>query len=327
MRIWRFREFGDLVNMKLDDVPNPKPATDEVLIRLKFASLNPADRGLVEGRYPGAGELPLTVGRDGSGIVEKAGVDSGFSEGDSVIILRSEIGITRQGTLAELIAAPARSVAPLPEGWTFEEGAAAPLVYLTAWKALFFQGGLESGDNVLVTGASGGVGIAAIQLAKAAGARVVALSRDADKRDKLKELGADAAVDSGADDMEAQIKDAFDGGGTDVIVENLGGPFIQSGINVSNLHGRIMVIGLLAGQRVEAQLGQLLFKQVRIEGVHVGKFTPPQAQAGWTEIVEMLGGAKARPLIDHIFPMEEVQEAFAHLSGGHLGKILVAVEG
>ena len=327
MRIWRFREFGDLVNMKLDDVPDPKPAADEVLIRLKFASLNPADRGLVEGRYPGAGELPLTVGRDGSGIVEQAGADSGFSEGDSVTILRSEIGITRQGTLAELIAAPARFVAPLPEGWSFEEGAAAPLVYLTAWKALFFQGGLQSGDNVLVTGASGGVGIAAIQLAKAAGARVVALSRDADKRDKLKELGADVAVDSGADDMEAQIKDAFDGGGTDVIVENLGGPFIQSGINLSNLHGRIMVIGLLAGQRIEAQLGQLLFKQVRIEGVHVGKFTPPQAQAGWTEIVEMLGSGKARPLIDRIFPMEEVLEAFAHLSGGHLGKILVAVEG
>jgi NADPH:quinone reductase-like Zn-dependent oxidoreductase len=164
-------------------------------------------------------------------------------------------------------------------------------------------------------------------LAKAAGARVVALSRDADKREKLKELGADAAVDSGADDMEAQIKDAFGGGGTDVIVENLAGPFIQSGINLSNLHGRIMVIGLLAGHRVEAQLGQLLFKQVRIEGVHVGKFTPPEAQAGWTEIVEMLGSAKARPLIDRIFPMEEVQEAFAHLAGGHLGKILVAVEG
>ncbi len=324
MRAWRFREFGDIVNLKLDDYPDPKPQEEEVLIRLKFAALNPADRLLVEGRYPGAGDLPLSVGRDGSGIVEKAGSASGFSEGDSVVVLRSEVGITLQGTLAELVTVPARSVASLPESWTFEEGAAAPLVYLTAWKALFFQGTIKGGENVLVTGASGGVGVATVQLAKAAGARVVALSRDPDKRRRLEELGADAAVDSEADDMEAQVKEAF-GGGADVIVENLGGPFIQSGIKLSTRNSRIMVVGLLAGRRAEIELGQLLFKQTRIEGVHVGKFTPDQARVGWSEVVEALDGAKASPLIDRVFAMDEVQEAFDHLAGGHLGKVLVAV--
>ncbi len=326
MRAWRFHEFGDIANYTLEEVPDATPGDGEALIKIRYASLNPADRLLIEGNYPGAGDLPLTVGRDGSGTVEKAAEGSRFKVGDEVIVLRSEIGITRQGTLAEFVAAPESVVAHLPKGWSLQEGAAAPLVYLTAWKALVIQGGLRKGQSVLVTGASGGVGIASIQLAKALGAKVVALSRSEAKRSRLMELGADAVLDDGAPDLPDKVRAALDGKGPDLIIENLGGARLDQHIGLANLNAHIMVIGLLAGRMSEINMGQVLFKQVRIEGVHVGKLVPTQAQDGWRRIVETLGTTGARPVIDTVFPMEQVQEAFAHLAGGHLGKVLVEVQ-
>ncbi len=325
MRAWRFHEFGDIANYGVEEVAEPEPGDGEVLIRLRYASLNPADRLLIEGKYPGAGDLPLTVGRDGSGIVEKSGEGSRFKAGDEVIVLRSEIGITRQGTLAEFVAAPEPVVAQLPKGWTLEEGAAAPLVYLTAWKALVIQGGLRKGQSVLVTGASGGVGIASIQLAKALGAKVIALSRSEEKRRQLDELGADAALDDGASDLSEKVRKALGGKGPDVVIENLGGARLDEHIGMADLNARVMVIGLLAGRMSKINLGQVLFKQARIEGVHVGKLVPAQAQDAWRRVVDTLGAAGARPIVDRVFPMDRVQEAFEHLAGGHFGKVLVEV--
>ena len=325
MKAWRFAEFGRIENLILGDWPDPEIGEGEVLIRLKFAALNPADRLSVEGRYPGVGPLPLSVGRDGAGILERVGPNSAFRVGDAVVILRSEIGISRQGTLAERVAVPERSVAPLPAGWTFEEGAAAPLVYLTAWKALVSQGGLTAGQTVLVDGATGGVGIAAIQLASSLGARAVALTRDGSKHASLLSLGAGAVVDSALDGLEDRVRKALDGGGVDIAVENLGGGYIRANLALANPGGRIMVIGLLAGRMAQIDMGALLFKQARIEGVHVGQFAPSEAQAAWINIVETLDRCKARPLVDRVFPMAGVQEAFARLSGGHMGKVLIGV--
>jgi NADPH2:quinone reductase len=292
---------------------------------VRYAALNPADRLLVEGRYPGAGALPLTVGRDGAGFVADAGASTRFRKGDPAVVLRSEIGITKQGTLADLVVVPEDCLAPVPAGWSLQEAAAAPLVYLTAWKGLVTQGGLRRGESVLVTGASGGVGIASIQLAKALGARVIALSRDPAKRDQLLALGADAVLDDGAQDLFGQVARECSGPGPDIVIEHLGGKRIVEHMAMANMNGRIMVIGLLAGRSVELDLGMLLFKQVRIEGVHVGKFAPAQAQEAWSSLVAALNGAGAKPVIDRIFSMDQVQEAFARLSGGHLGKVLVEV--
>lgn len=325
MRAWRFHEFGDISNYLLEDAPVPRLLSGEMLLQVRFAALNPADRLLIEGRYPGAGQLPLTVGRDGTGVVREVSAGSKFRVGDVAVVLRSEIGITRQGTLADFVAVPEEVLAPIPNGWTLEETAAAPLVYLTAWKALVIQGGLKRGETVLVTGASGGVGIASIQLAKALGARVVALSRDAEKRARLLALGADAVIDDGAADLSGQVAKACDGGGPDLVIEHLGGARLPDHVAMLNMGGRVMVIGLLAGRKAELDLGMVLFKQVRIEGVHVGKFAPAAAQEAWRHVVETMNAAKQKPVIDKIFPMEHVQEAFARLSGGHLGKVLVEV--
>ncbi|MFP6583808.1 MAG: NAD(P)-dependent alcohol dehydrogenase [Candidatus Hydrogenedentota bacterium] len=326
MRAWRFSEFGDILEQyKMVDVDRPVPEDGEVLIRLNYASINPADRLLIEGLYPGAGELPLTVGRDGSGTVIGTSESSRFNVGDEVLILRSTVGITRQGTLAEYVTAGESVVAHVPEGWSMAETASAALVYLTAWKALVLQGKLKEGETVLVTGATGGVGIAAVQLAKAMGANVIAMTRDAAKGEKLRELGADHIVDSATDDLAGALQ-SIAKDGISLIIENIAGPELQSHIDVCGLNGRIMVIGLLAGRMSEINLGPVLFKQLRIEGVHVGKFVPNQAQEAWRRIVDILDNAGAKPLIAETFPMDQTLEAFDALRAGHMGKIVIQVD-
>lgn len=325
MRAWRFHEFGDLAHYRLEDVETPVPARGEILVRIERASLNPADRLLIEGRYPGAGKLPLTVGRDGAGVVEDACGSARFKRGDAVLVLRSEIGITRQGTHAEYVVAPEDVLAPVPPGWSLEEAAAAPLVYLTAWKALVTQGGLKTGETVLVTGASGGVGIAAIQLSKALGARVIALSRDPEKRERLISLGADAAIDDGAPDLADQVSRASGETGPNIVIEHLGGARLAEHAAMLTMNGRVMVIGLLAGRKSELDMGMVLFKQVRIEGVHVGRYAPPEAQAAWKSILSAMDSAGARPVLDKTYPFEQVREAFTRLSDGHLGKVVINV--
>jgi NADPH2:quinone reductase len=324
MKTWRFHEFGDIRNLKMEEAPIPEPGPGEALLRVHYAALNPADAYLVGGQYPRAGKPPFAVGRDGSGTVAKAG--ERFREGERVVVLRSEIGVSREGTLSDYVAVPEESLAPLPDGWSLEEGAAAPLVFLTAWQALVDVGGLNpAGDDrtVLVTGASGGVGTAALLLAKAFGCRVAALSRSAEKRAALEELGADITLDSEDPELVERAKQALGGGRADVVVENLGGPYLQKSVELAGQRGRVAVVGLLAGLMAEIQVALLLFKQVRIEGVTVGAYSPSDAQERWHRIVEALDRSGKRPPVDRVFAADQVQEAFARLAEGPLGKVLV----
>jgi NADPH2:quinone reductase len=323
MKSWRFHEFGDITNLQLEDIPVPKLPPGEALVKLNYAALNPADAFLVMGKYPRPGKPPFAVGRDGCGTIQKPGDSGKFKAGDKVVLLRSNIGITREGTLAEYVAVPEESLAPLPDGWTEQEGAAAPLVFLTAWQALVGVGNLLATHTALVTGASGGVGTASVLLAKAMGATVVALSRSADKRTRLKERGADITLDADIDGLEQRAKEALDGGRVDVVVENLGGPYLQASINLCCEGGRIAQVGLLAGLKSEVVVGTLLFKRVRIEGVQVGAFTPKESQDVWREIVSRMNSAGLRPVVDTVFSMDSVQEAFAYLGNGPFGKVLV----
>jgi NADPH2:quinone reductase len=326
MKIWRFHEHGDLDNLKLEETTAPTPAAGEALVRMEYAALNPADAFVVRGLYPRSGPPPMAVGRDGSGVIESAAADGRFAPGDRVIVLRSEIGVTRDGTLAENCAVPEASLAPLPNGWTMQEGAAGPLVFLTAWQALVATGELKIGDTVLVNGASGGVGTATVMLAHAMGARVVAASRSAEKRARLIQLGADFVVDSTSPDaMEDEIKSALDGGRIDIVVENLGGAYLQSSVNVLTEGGRIGVVGLLGGFMSEISLGNLIHKRARIEGVAVGALTPPQAQNHWAKIVGYLDKTGARPVIDSVSPMTDIHAAFARLAMGPMGKVCIRV--
>lgn len=321
MRSWRFHEFGKIENLKIDEVPVPEPGEGEALVRIQYAALNPADKFLVMGQYPKPGKPPFSVGRDGVGVVEKSA--GRFKKGDTVILLRSEIGITRDGTLAEYVTVPEESLALLPEGWKPEEGAAGPLVCLTAWQALVDEGLIEPGKKVLVTGASGGVGTAAVMLAHALGAEVIGLSRSEEKQKRLRELGADLTFNTDDPDIVKTVQKALEGGRVDIVVENLSGPFLQKSINMTGRKGRICIMGLLAGISSNIVIGTFMFKRIHLIGIAVGDYTAAEAQDRWAKIVETLNKTGSRPLVDRAFPFEQVQEAFEYLSKGPMGKVVI----
>ncbi len=326
MRIWRYHENGSIQNLRLEEAPSPSPGPGEAVIHVTYAALNPADALVVRGLYPRSGPPPMAVGRDGSGIVGHAPPNGRFKPGDKVVVLRSEVGVTRDGTLADLVAVPERSVAPLPAGWTLQEGAAGPLTLLTAWRALFNVGGIKPGMSVLITGASGGVGTAAVMLGHASGVQVIAASRGAEKRQRLHELGADFTVDSSSPElMEREVKAALRDGRVDLVVENVAGPYLQASLNVVGACGRIAVIGLLGGARSEVSLGSLIFKRARIEGVQVGGYAPEDTQSAWDSILTTLARTGARPVVDSVFPMEQTLQAFVRMAESPFGKVLVRV--
>lgn len=328
MKAWRFHEFGSVRNLRLEDAPDPEPAAGEALVRIEYAGINPADAFLIIGSYPGAGEPPLVVGRDGCGTIERAAEGGRFKVGDRVVFLRSEVGVTRNGTLAQLTTVPDACLAPLPGGWSPEEGAGAGVVHLTAWIALVDECRVTPASRVLITGASGGVGTAALQQAKAHGCRVAALSRSPEKAEKLREMGADAVFDPSDAELVKKVKAALGPGpggatGADIVIENVGGEYLQQSLNACAPGGRLALIGLLAGVRSEIELPTMLFNGLHIAGIFMGRLTPDTARQAWDGIVELLGRQGRRPIIDSVHPIDDVPAAFKRLREGPLGKVVI----
>lgn len=325
MRAWRFHEFGEIDQLLLEEIAIPAPREDEALVRVKYAALNPADRYMVAGQYPRPAPRPFSVGRDLCGEVVNPARESRFKVGDLVVLLRSDLGVSRTGSLAEFVAVPEESLAPLPKGWSAQEGAAGPLVLLTAWQALVDRGALQRGETVLITGASGGVGTAATLLAKGLGAKVVALSRSAEKRAALEAMGADITIDSGGERWDKETREALAGGRVDLVVENLGGAFLGRSLNLLGMNGRAMVVGLLSDLKAEIVLGLMIHKCLRIQGLSVSSYTAGESQGAWLGIVNTLSQSGVKPLIDRVFPLEEVPAAFERLAEGPLGKVVIEV--
>ena len=325
--------FEGVEKMQLREVPDPQPGPGQLLLRVKFAALNPADAFLARGMYPANPPLPHILGRDGVGEVIAVGPNvTNVRVGDIVGILRCEVGVSSWGTLAEKTVVPAPSAAPVPEGWKLEEMACGPLALLTAYQALTQWSDPPAppaaGSVVLVTGASGGVGIATIYLAKSMNLTVVGLSRSAEKGAKLKQLGADFIFDPSSPEVRKEVGKAIaPKKGVDLAVDNVGGPFFNQLIAMLGYGGRISVVGRSAGPVPEFNTASLFFKRNRIGGVAVSDFTPEAAQTVWKEIVARLDAMGKRPVIDHVFSFDEVKQAFARLGQGPMGKVVVRVAG
>ncbi len=325
MRAWIIDKLEGLERLKLADVPDPTPAAGEVVLDVCYAALNPADYYLAQRQYPAAPPLPHVLGRDGIGTVSAVGSDvSGFKVGDVGLILRSEIGVSRWGALAERVAVPVESLVHSPAGWTDSEAAAAPLVYLTAYQALTQWGELPPGV-VLITGASGGVGVASIQLGVAMGHRIIALSRSEEKRAKLIELGASIVLNPEDADWHKKLKQQLDPRRVDLAIDNIGGDLFPRVLDLLGMNGKVSVVGQLAGPVPKFSTATLFFRRLRVGGVAVGTYTPPESQAAWTTIVDTLNRAGEKPVIDSTFRFEEIQEAFARLEQGPMGKVLVEI--
>lgn len=326
MKAWLLKEFGDLDAMHLTETETPEPAPGEVLIKLEFAALNPADRYLAQKLYPARPEFPHILGRDGCGTVAKTGEGvNDFQPGDRVTILRGDAGVDKPGTLAEYVSIPSDRLARSPESWKPEESACAALVYLTAHQALTQWEPLERESVVVITGATGGVGVASLQLALSMGLRVIGLSRSQEKGAQLQKWGAEAVFDPSEEDLKQKIRALAGKAGVSLIVDNVGGPGLPTLIDTLGMHGRVSVVGMLAGPIPKFNTAKLFFKRLRIGGVSAGTYTSEEARRTWEEIVQTLDIVGRRPAIDSIHPMEDAIKAFHRMAEGPLGKVLIKI--
>jgi NADPH2:quinone reductase len=325
MKAWILPQLGSIDNLTLTEHPDPTPGDGEVVLEMHLAALNPADRYLAEGAYPARPSFPHILGRDGIGKIVAVGANAGeWKIGDEAVLVRSEIGVNRPGTFAERVSVPVESLIKPPAGWSSEQSAGATLVYLTAWQALTQWGDLPP-SVVLVTGASGGVGVASIQLGKSMGHTIIAMSRGDSKTQALKDLGADLVVDPNDTQWRKRVKEYLGKQKVDLAIDNIGGETFGELIDTLGMWGRVSVVGRLAGPVPQFNTSTLFFRRIRIGGVAVGTYSPTESQAAWAKVIDTLDRTGARPLVDNVFAFDHLPAAFARLKQGPLGKVLLRV--
>ena len=325
MKAWLLDNMGDGIDkLHVGELPEPEPRENEVVLDVRFAGLNPADRYVAENLYPAKPTLPHVLGRDGMGVVSAVGPGvKAISVGEKMLLLRGEVGINRPGMFARRVAVPVESLARILESWSDEEAAGAATVYLTAHQSIFQWDDLPPQAVVLVTGASGGVGVASLQLARALGHTAIGLSRDPEKSRKLRDLGAAATFDPNDRDWRKRLKEMLGKRRVDLVVENIGGRLFSECIDTLGDRGRVSVVGRLAGPVPNFNTASLIFRRIRIGGVQVGAYTNAETRAAWDEIVALLTKIDAKPIVDQVFPFDQLRQAFARLAQGPMGKVLL----
>jgi zinc-binding alcohol dehydrogenase/oxidoreductase len=324
----RIHEDGGPDVLVLEEVPDPSPAAGEVLIRLRASALNHLDVWIRKG-LPSVPK-PRILGADGSGVVESLGERvTGFEPGQPVVINPGVeaadgaihvIGEHGDGTNAQLIAVPATNVYPIPDGLTFEEAAAFPLVFETAYRMLVTRARLQSNEWVLLWGIGSGVSTAGLAIAKALGARTIVTSSSDEKLARARELGADATVNHATSDVKAAVKDATAGHGADIVIDHVGEATWRTSLDVAAREGRIAVCGATSGPNPPAALHRVWWKQLTILGSTMG------TKADFEGAYDLVATGRARPVVDEIVPLAEIRAAHERLEAGEqLGKIVLAI--
>jgi NADPH2:quinone reductase len=328
MKAWLLDKISGLDALRLGEMSDPVPAGEnDVVVKLEFAALNPADRYLSEGHYPANPPMPHILGRDGIGTAVAAGTSKSAQAllNKRVMILRGDTGVTRPGTFAQSVLVDADQLVQPPPDWTPQQAGCAALVYLTAHIALTDWSDLPKDPVVLITGASGGVGVASVQLARAMGFTVIALSRSPEKRKKLLELGAHHAIDPSENSWPRRVTEAVGKNRVNLAIDNIGGSLFPQVIETLAFDGRISVVGRLAGPVGQFNTSSLLFRHLRIGGVAVGLLGAARARESWKKIVALLKRTDARPVIDRTFAFPDLRAAFYRLAVGPMGKVLLEI--
>ena len=308
--------------LELVRIDRPEPGPGQILIAVKAAGVNRPDVLQRLGFYPPPPGAPETMGLEVSGEVASAGDDlTRWRPGDKVTALLPG------GGYAEYALADARHALPIPKGLDFVQAASLPETVFTVWANVFDIGHLEPGETCLIHGATSGIGVTAIQMAKAAGARVIATGRGAGKAEQARALGADLAIDSSSQDWAAEVQAA---GGVDLVLDMVGGAYTPKNIDVLKPHGRLVQIALLGGAKAEIDLGLIMRKRLTLTGSTL-RPRPPEDKARLARGVEQtvwpwIEAGRFRPIVDSAFPLAEAAKAHARIDdGGHLGKIVLTV--
>ena len=309
--------------LRLQDVPEPSLGPGLIRVRVKAAGLNRADLLQRMGVYGGGGNGPEVPGLEFAGVVEELGEGvTAHHEGDRVF------GIVSGGAQAEVVVVPERGAVRVPDNLDDVAAAAVPEAFVTAHDALFAQGGLRAGERVLVHAVGSGVGVAAVQLAHVAGAFVVGGSRTDDKLERAKPLGLDAGVNTRGGTWAGAVRSATSSRGVDLVADFLGGAALAENLASLAERGRLVVIGLLAGNSAELDLGQVLARRLRVQGTMLRtrpleeKLTAVQAFA--REVVPLLARGKVKPVVDRVYPAQAIQASDAQMAKNeNFGKIVL----
>ncbi len=324
------RAFGPIDQAAVEEVPDPVPGPGEVLVAVRAAEANYPDILVIEGAYQIKPPLPFSPGKAAAGVIEAIGEDvAGFKPGDRVAVQ------VEYGAYAEKLIAPAATCYLMPEGLPFDKAAALGLAYQTAHFALVDRAGLQRGDCVLVLGASGGVGVASIQLAKALGARtVIGGVRAADDAEIAKAAGADHTIgllmDNLRDGLRDAVRDATGGHGADVVIDPVGGDFNAAALRAMAWRGRMVIVGFASGDIPTIRSNYLLVKNIAVSGLQWSDYRDRDPQ--WVarvqaEIFDLYTRGMIDPPIDRTLPLARFADALTSLRDGAVqGKIVLSVD-
>ncbi len=304
------------------EIPTPQPKAGEVLLEVKAASLNFPDLLIVQNKYQTKPALPFVPGSEYAGVVQAVG------EGVTHLKVGQHVAcLSGTGGFGTHTLAPAALCLPLPEAFPFVDAAAFIMIYATGHHALIDRAQLKAGETVLVLGAAGGVGTAAIQIAKACGARVIAAASTDAKCELCKSIGADATINYSSGNLRDAVKALTNGKGPDVIYDPIGGDFAEAAFRTIARRGRYLVIGFAAGPIPSLPLNLPLLKGASIVGVFWGDFAKHEPKANallMQELAKMYAQGKIKPVIDRTMPMAELKAAFAHMgSRAVMGKLVM----
>jgi NADPH:quinone reductase len=322
MHAWLCENPTGVDALSWKELPTPQPKAGEVLIEIKASSLNFPDLLIVQNKYQMKPPPPFVPGSEYAGVVQAVG------EGVRHLRVGQNVAcLSGTGGFGTHTIAPAALCMPLPEGFSHVDAAAFIMIYATSWHALMDRAQLKAGETVLVLGAAGGVGTAAIQIAKAAGARVIAAASTDEKCALCTRLGADAIINYASSSLREEIKRLTDGKGPDVIYDPVGGDYAEPALRSIAWRGRYLVVGFASGAIPSLPLNLALLKGASIVGVFWGEFArrEPKANAAMmAELASWYAQGKIKPVIDRTMPMAELKAAYAHMgSRGVMGKLVM----
>jgi len=342
MKALAFFEHGGIEKLQIVDLPKPTVGPDDVLINVKAVALNRLDLFVREG-LPGLKlPMPHIPGSDVAGVVAEVGTHVADTRAGQRVVVNPSLWCGRcefclsgeeslcvdfkilgehvTGGAAEFVRVPARNVLPIPDDFPFEQAAAAPLVFLTAWRALISRAQVRAGEDVLILGAGGGASTAAIQIAKKAGARVFVTSSSDAKLQKAREIGADVLINYTMPEWDKEVWKLTNKRGVDVVFESVGAATWLKAIRALRKGGRLVTIGATTGPNPQEEIRNIFWKQVDILGSTMSN------QREFREVMKLVLRGELKPVIDTVMPLERAQDAHARLAKGEqFGKIVLTV--
>jgi NADPH2:quinone reductase len=326
MRAVQCTEYGSYENLTVTEIEDPVPGAGEVLIDVHEASLNFPDLLVIQGLYQYKPEPPLVPGAEAAGVVTALG------EGVETLVVGQKVAtVGVAGGFAELRVFDAQRAIPLPPEADLQLAAATTMTYGTSYHPLMQRARLSAADTLLVLGAAGGVGSAAVEIGKALGATVIAAASTDEKLMFCKEIGADHAINYTTEDLRTRVKELTGGHGADVIYDPVGGDLTESAIRAIAWNGRHLVLGFAAGEIPKLPMNLSLLKGASVVGVFWGAFTardPRLAASNLEAIASMIADGKLRPRVTEVFTLDEIVDAYALLANRRaMGKIMISVDG